>query len=364
MAYDWGGEAPEGKTLPTDSTAYAGEELAKAAMDTTFKSTTKVRGTKDGKEGTWKFTGWTAATDGTVVTFTGSWVFWEDSSDTPDTPQVPSDATHTPSNVTSGGAVRASKGSTDIIAGVVVDDQDMKLKVEVPTTFAFVVNGTVTNGGSDAVTVENGGVLLPNIRIKVDKPSTETESGTYHLEVGELGNWKFTNYSTKLTEAGDAREGLAVDVRGEIKNEGTPRSRNYWTHTAAVTDAESDFKKYTMSVTSDHVLMDEETGEVGTARVDFNTGQTSGNLGMGQKIRIPAPDASAGIDEKTGYALTGREAGADFSVSVGGKRGNYTQIEQSAKIGTVIWTIETPRMPAANTAPNNAYQKEAALANP
>ena len=95
--------------------------------------------------------------------------------------------------------------------------------------------------------------------------------------------------------------------------------------------------------------MDAETGEVGTARVDFNTGQTSGNLGMGQKIRIPAPDASAGIDEKTGYALTGREVGADFSVSVGGKRGNYTQIEQSAKIGTVIWTIETPRMPAAKS---------------
>ena len=44
---------------------------------------------------------------------------------------------------TSGGVAQSSAGSTDIIAGVMVDDEDMKLKVEVPTTFAFVVNGTV-----------------------------------------------------------------------------------------------------------------------------------------------------------------------------------------------------------------------------
>lgn len=270
--------------------------------------------------------------------------------------------------VTSGGVKPVSAGSTDIIAGVVVDDEDMKLKVEVPTTFAFVVNGTVDSSKkTQAVTRENDGLLLPNIKVKVDKPSEGSTQGEYHLEAGETENWKFTNYSTKLSDPSDtssARQGLDVYVWGEIANEGTPQSRNYWTNVASVTDDDADFKKYALSVTSDAVVTDETSAPTATAKeeVVFSKGTEDGNLAMAKKIYIPAPDVTAGIDETTGYALIGSEVGAEFDVKVGGKRGNYTQIENSAKVGTVIWTIATPKITAptgTKTAPNENYQSEA-----
>ena len=281
---------------------------------------------------------------------------------------------------TSGGVAQSSAGSTDIIAGVMVDDEDMKLKVEVPTTFAFVVNGTVgADNKSDAITVESGGLLLPNVKVKVDTPSTgeDTKDGTYHLEIGELGNWKFTNYSTrnKKTDGSDEgkydpdteRVGVAVDVWGAVQNEGTPSSRNYWNHVATVASGEAGFKQYSLSVKSDKVVdkgaPNTETGAEGT--VKFATAQDDGTLAMNKAIRVPAPDAKAGVDKVTKYTLAGAEADATFNVEVGGVRGNYTQVEESAKVGTVIWTIQTPTTEAKyNTAPNRPYQNAAEPVSP
>lgn len=274
---------------------------------------------------------------------------------------------------TSGGVAQSSAGSTDIIAGVMVDDEDMKLKVEVPTTFAFVVNGTVdSRKKNDAITVASDGLLLPNVKVKVDTPSTEEASnGSYHLEIGELGNWKFTNYSTRIKrESGDEgkfdpatdRVGVAVDVWGAVQNEGTPSSRNYWNHVATVASGEAGFKQYTLSVKSDKVVAkgaaNSETGAEET--VKFATAQDDGTLAMPKAIRVPAPDATAGVDKVTKYALAGAEADATFNVEVGGVRGNYTQVEESAKVGTVIWTIQTPTTEANyKTAPNRPYQNAA-----
>ena len=61
----------------------------------------------------------------------------------------------------------------------------------------------------------------------------------------------------------------------------------------------------------------------------------------------------------------GAEADATFNVEVGGVRGNYTQVEESAKVGTVIWTIQTPTTDANyNTAPNRPYQNAADPVSP
>ena len=77
VTYNWGTEAPAGATLPTDSNSYASEDAAKAAVDTGYTASTTVAGEKDGKTGTWSFSGWTATVSGTVVTFTGTWSFTE-----------------------------------------------------------------------------------------------------------------------------------------------------------------------------------------------------------------------------------------------------------------------------------------------
>lgn len=78
VSYDWGTDFPAGETLPVNDSTYQSENEAKAAVDTKYTDTTTVAGKKDGKDGTWKFSGWTAALDGTTVKFTGSWSFTPD----------------------------------------------------------------------------------------------------------------------------------------------------------------------------------------------------------------------------------------------------------------------------------------------
>ena len=87
VVYNWdGGDGvPEGVTLPTDSTSYDSESEAKNAMDKTFTSASTSTAQKDGKEGLWKFSGWTPSdpVNSTteehtkVITFTGTWTFAE-----------------------------------------------------------------------------------------------------------------------------------------------------------------------------------------------------------------------------------------------------------------------------------------------
>ena len=74
VEYTWA-NVPEGVTLPvtlpTDNNAYLGEDVAKAAVDKKYTSSSKVTGS-DGFFYT--FSGWNEGTvNGQVVTFTGSW---------------------------------------------------------------------------------------------------------------------------------------------------------------------------------------------------------------------------------------------------------------------------------------------------
>lgn len=79
VSYDWGTDFPAGETLPVNGTVYQSEDEAKAAVDTHYTIGYTVEGQKDGKAGTWSFSGWTASLDGTTVKFTGSWTFTESS---------------------------------------------------------------------------------------------------------------------------------------------------------------------------------------------------------------------------------------------------------------------------------------------
>ncbi len=78
IRYDWGTEAPDGQILPSDTTRYQSLEEAKAAVDKTFTGQTAVKGEKDGKQGTWTFSGWEVTVEGNVVNAKGLWSFTED----------------------------------------------------------------------------------------------------------------------------------------------------------------------------------------------------------------------------------------------------------------------------------------------
>ncbi|MEI4438478.1 SHIRT domain-containing protein, partial [Streptococcus anginosus] len=55
--YNLGKDAPAGTELPNNSDSYyAGDHYT---VDTTYKKNDTVKGEKDGKKGTWTFSGWT-----------------------------------------------------------------------------------------------------------------------------------------------------------------------------------------------------------------------------------------------------------------------------------------------------------------
>ena len=84
VAYDWGNpshdkEIPE--TVPYKySVAHSTVEDINALKDTTYPDDYNFAGTKDGKQGTWTFSGWTSYTqdDNGNITFHGSWEFTAD----------------------------------------------------------------------------------------------------------------------------------------------------------------------------------------------------------------------------------------------------------------------------------------------
>ena len=87
VVYKWdGGDGvPADVILPTDNHPYDSEIEAKNAMDKTITSASTSNAQKDGKEGLWKFSGWTASDpvastteeNTEVITFTGRWTFTE-----------------------------------------------------------------------------------------------------------------------------------------------------------------------------------------------------------------------------------------------------------------------------------------------
>ena len=85
VRYDWGTESPTNETLPQNSNSYSSEQQAKADVDTNYTSTTSIRGQKDGKNGTWTFSGWDTGRliNDTTVVFSGSWTFTEDTTPEP-----------------------------------------------------------------------------------------------------------------------------------------------------------------------------------------------------------------------------------------------------------------------------------------
>ena len=85
VTYDWGNDVPSDvvSRKPADKT-YNSVDAAKADIDKTFTSTSTSNAQKDGKEGLWKFSGWTPSepvesNEGNTVSikFTGTWTFAE-----------------------------------------------------------------------------------------------------------------------------------------------------------------------------------------------------------------------------------------------------------------------------------------------
>lgn len=232
-----------------------------------------------------------------------------------------------PANSTVGGAVPTDNG-TEVWAGVAVDNPDMRIKVTVPTLFAFVVNGSVdATEGAKAVTAANGGLLLPNVKVE-NVQGTGGAGDTYDLTTTGDSALTFDNYSTYYSSDDSDYRGLAVKLSGSIKNE----TGGSWTHIATKPSetATQDLKKYRLSVNGQQ----------------FTAVNADGSFGMATPIDLNAPENvsnTGNLDATTKLAKVPTSVEAKFGVEVGGTRGDYQTAENSAKVGTIVWKVSTQR---------------------
>lgn len=78
VVYDWGNDYPSDVELPKDDESYDNLTDAEAALSKqTYTNASTSAADKDGKQGKWTFSGWTVSVEGTIVKFTGRWIFFE-----------------------------------------------------------------------------------------------------------------------------------------------------------------------------------------------------------------------------------------------------------------------------------------------
>lgn len=229
-------------------------------------------------------------------------------------------------------AVDERPGS-DVYLDVIKYDRQRRVSVTVPTTFAFVVNGTM--GVSTAnISVSEGTLMLPNVTVRVNDHSSPTSS--YDVEVSQEADMYVRNYSTQLTppdsDGKQTRKGLGLQLDGYLENEGTdPSDRSYW-QAADTEPGAADFKKYLLKVSVDE----------GTSWHTFNTTKAVNQLWLDTPLDLEAPDTTLGVDADSNLANVPATTGIDIDLKIGGQRNQYTQVEQSVKAGTVIWNVIAP----------------------
>ena len=222
---------------------------------------------------------------------------------------------------------------------VVKKDYSPRISVTVPTTFAFVVNGTRDTDNRVEISVDKGTLLLPNVVVNV----LDHSSGTSDYEIAVVGDSKMyvRNYSTETAEKdGDGnenydpslRQGKAVQLEAYIENsEGLAAKRGCWRPAAedsAVTAEEENRKNYRIS-------LEDSAHQYVFKKED----KTEKKIWADQKIALDKPDESGGYTV-SGTAKDPFELELKLDVEIGGYRGQYTQVEESVKAGKIIWQVD------------------------
>lgn len=121
VSYSWSGAENLSVMLPADDNHYLGEDAAKAAVDTTYTSSSTATGT-DGRSYT--FSGWTSNTEGQVVKFSGTWT--RKSSPVIVTPSTPTNPTVTIPVSSDHGAVNVTATVSGSTADIEVSDRQIE----------------------------------------------------------------------------------------------------------------------------------------------------------------------------------------------------------------------------------------------
>ena len=246
VVYEWGSEHPSDVTLPTDSTSYDSESEAKGAMDTKYTNSSTSNAQKDGKEGLWKFSGWTASDpvastteeNTEVITFTGSWTFTEKvvnvtydwGNDVPSdvVSRKPADKTYnsvdaakadmdkTFTSTSTSNAQKDGKEGLWTFSGwtpsePVESNEGNTVSIKFTGTWTFaekVVNVTYDWGNdvpSDVVSRKPADKTYNSVdAAKADMDKTFTSTSTSNAPKGNIaGSWTFSGWAEKITTSPD-----------------------------------------------------------------------------------------------------------------------------------------------------------------
>lgn len=170
VTYDWGREVPSDVKLPSNDKTYKSVEEAKAAMDKTYTGSFISTARKDGKAGTWRFSGWKAAVAGTTVQFTGQWTFKEDTK--PVAPPVNPGAGGSGGSGGGGGSLGPSSYAVSAVSGITNGS-------------VSVTPATASKGTTVKITVK------PNDGYELNK-ITVTDQSDNRIVLNDQGNGKYT----------------------------------------------------------------------------------------------------------------------------------------------------------------------------
>lgn len=222
-------------------------------------------------------------------------------------------------------AAQAEGPGTNVWLSAVPRPSDTRISVTIPTAIGFVVVGGAAEGATNPISVENGNLLLPNVKVERDGASghkvTVTGESTLRME----------NYSTDVPEEqlekpeGERqRVGLAVKVAATIK----PQTDSAWTPIATEPGlAAENAKQYQVSVGVSQPL--------GV----FNKTEANGALRLDKSFTLPKPPVGESGWTTAGVSLVPSRTQLLLDIKVGGTQNMYTTTENSAKVAQIVWEI-------------------------
>ncbi len=250
----------------------------------------------------------------------------------------------------------ASEGpASNVWLSVTQIPSEARISVTVPLAYGFVVRGSVDSSDTYPVSVENGNLLVPNVKVHVSVPSDSGAGTTAEFELQTISEHTIPilNYSTDvreehLEEEHPPREGLPVELKPFIAGYDSDEGKtHYWKAvgydpTWDGVSPQTNFKEYQMLM--DNVAFS-VPGQV-TISYEDSSRELKNVFWYADIIALNAPeDVMTNGYTAAGTANVPSETYVNVGVKVGGRQDEYSQVEESLKVGAIFWQVIPGELP-------------------
>lgn len=237
--------------------------------------------------------------------------------------------------------------SSNVWLDVVRTPTEARISVTVPLCYGFAVIGSVDSGDIKPVSVENGNLMLSNVKVVVSSPSDALPGASgeseFSIETIAAPAVPIENYSTDVRDESQEqeelkREGLPVSLspymlaipEGEIPIIG--KIQHHWKPSASEPgDIKEDFKKFRMELDDKPFSVEEKLTVEGDI-LDI--------IRLNGLIELAAPpDVLTNGYTVAGTAHIPSKTYPRITIKVGGIQNQYRQVEESLKVGKIVWEI-------------------------